>query len=143
MQNSYIEFRIKDASRFDFLCNVFQALREAKKTDNFQNDDYWLAFFDKEALSHFWWPTPAEVEEHNRLWFSTPVPQRFTDPALETPWDFGSMIDAFRNGYYELLQCTQVRAGVGRIEFMPYGHPYGGTDCMRALIESFQCEVTA
>lgn len=53
MQNSYIEFRIKDTHHFELLCSVFQALREAKQTDNFQNDDYWLAFFDKEALSHF------------------------------------------------------------------------------------------
>jgi hypothetical protein len=77
------------------------------------------------------------LKDWERRWFSTPVPERFTDTSLETPWDFGSMIDAFRNGEYDLLGCRRLTATAGRLEFDPHAWPYGGTGCMRALIEAF------
>ena len=46
-------------------------------------------------------------------------PQRFTDPSLVTPWDFGSLIDAFRNGDYELLGCERVSERAGRLVLRP------------------------
>ena len=65
------------------------------------------------------------------------MPQRWTDPALQTGWDFGSMFDAFRNGDYDLLDCRLIAPGRARIEFDPHGWPYGGKGCMKALAESF------
>ena len=47
-----------------------------------------------------------------RRWQSTPVPQRFTDPSLKTPWTLESMIDAFRNGD-DLLGCERLSECVG------------------------------
>jgi hypothetical protein len=139
----FVEFEVADEDRFRRLVAVFDALRAAKVADEWRDDDYWLAFFDAEARSHFWWPTAAEQDDWNRRWFSTPVPQRFTDPSLVTPWDFGSLIDAFRNGDYELLGCEQVSERAGRLFFDPHGWPYGGTGCMRALVEAFGHRVTA
>jgi hypothetical protein len=72
-----------------------------------------------------------------RRWFATPVPRRFTDSSLHHWWHFGSMTDAFRNGVYDLLDCRKVADGVGRLEFDPHAWPYGGTACMRALVEAF------
>jgi hypothetical protein len=138
-----VEFEVADKDRFRRLSAVFDALRAAKVADEWRDDDYWLGFFDAEARSRFWLPTPAEQEDWNRRWFSTPVPQRFTDPSLVTPWDFGSMIDAFRNGDYDLLACEQLSERVGRLSFDPHGWPYGGTGCMRALVEAFGHRVTA
>jgi hypothetical protein len=138
-----VEFAVTDDDRFRRLTAVFDALRDAKLADDWQDDDYWLGFFDAEALSWFWWPTPAEQEDWNRRWFSTPVSQRFTDPTLVTPWDFGSMIDAFRNGDYDLLGCERVSPQAGRLVFDPHGWPYGGAGCMRALVEAFGHRVTA
>ncbi|UBF24818.1 hypothetical protein K9N68_24645 [Kovacikia minuta CCNUW1] len=78
-----------------------------------------------------------EQKDWQRRWFSTPVEQRFTDPSLETPWDFSSMIGAFEEGDYELLSCHRISNEVGCLEFEPHGFPFGGTGCMKALIEAF------
>jgi hypothetical protein len=138
----FVEFEIASEGRYRQLVMVVEALRQAKQSDEWRDDGYWLAFFDQEARSHFWWPTPAEEQEWQRRWFSTPVPERFTDPSLEHPWAFDGMIDAFRDGEYDLLGCRKVSDGVGRLEFAPHAWPYGGPDCMEALIEAFGHRVT-
>ncbi len=137
-----IKFEIADEDRFRRLVAVFDALRTAKRADEWHDDDYWLAFFDVESRARFWWPTEAERDDWNRRWFSTPVPQRWTDPSLVTPWDFGSMIDAFRNGEYELLRCERVSEAAGHLSFEPQAWPYGGSGCMKALIEALGHRVT-
>jgi len=142
MADIFVEFEIVNDDRFSRLVAVFNALRVAKQSDEWRDDDYWLAFFDEQARSHFWWPTAAEMEDWNRRWFSTPVPERFTDPALATLWDFGSMIDAFQSGEYDLLACERRTDRIGRLSFEPHGWPYGGSGCMTALIEAFGHKVT-
>jgi hypothetical protein len=52
------------------------------------------------------------------------------------------MIDALKNGEYELLGCEKISDRVGRFGFDPHCNPYGGTGCMRALIEAFDHRVT-
>ncbi len=143
MADFFVEFEITNYERFRNLVTVVDALRASKAADDWHDDEYWLSFFDDAARSHFWWPTPAELEDWKHRWFSTPVPQRFSDPSLQTPWDFASMIDAFRNGDYELVGCTQSGAKMARLDFEPFGHPYGGCGCMKALIESFGFRVVA
>jgi hypothetical protein len=138
-----VEFEVVDDERFRSLVNVFEALRAAKSANEWKDDDYWLSFFDAESRATFWWPTPDELKDWSRRWFSTPVPQRFTDPSLVTPWEFGSMIEAFRNGDYDLRACERLTATTGQISFEPRGWPYGGTGCMRALVNAFGHHVTA
>jgi hypothetical protein len=142
MSDFYVEFEIGDEGRYWLLLAAFEALREAKMTGEWRDDNYWLGFFDKVALDHFWWPTPDQRQEWQRRWLSTPVEARFTDPSLDRPWDFGAMIDAFRNGEYDLLSCREAGDGVGRLEFAPHASPYGGTGCMRALVEALGHRVT-
>jgi len=138
--NCYVEFRADDEGRFARLVAVVDALRADKQAGVLTPGPKWRAYFDERALAHFWWPTAAEAEEHARRWFATPVPERFTDPSLVTPWEFDSLIDAFANGEYELVGVR--RSGEhGRIEFCPYAFPYGGTGCMQALAEAFGFEV--
>jgi hypothetical protein len=84
----------------------------------------------------------SERADHLRRWFATPVETRFTDPSLETPWDFASMIDAFRNGDYRLIGLRRLRPAVARIEYEPFGDPYGGTGCMVALVEAYGFRVS-
>ncbi len=139
---SYVEFRVSEEQRLEMLSAVVSALVDAKATGEWHDDEYWLGFFGEEARVHFWWPTEAELEEYSRRLLATPVEQRASDPSLDTPWDFGSMIDAFRNGDYRLLGL-RVDGSVARIEFEPFGWPYGGTDCMEALVEAFGFTVTA
>lgn len=137
METSFVEFEFADNKRFDMLVAVFDALRAAKKSDSFPSDQYWFAFFDEEALAHFWWPTEQEILEWEQHWKATPVRQRFTDLGLQRPWLFGAMLDAIRDGEYELVTCAQLSDSRGRLEFVPYGWPYGGAGCMKALIEAF------
>jgi hypothetical protein len=143
MADFFVEFEIADEDRFQRLVAVFDAVRAAKQSDDWQDDTYWLAFFDQEPRLRFWWPTAAEKEDWARRWFAAPVPQRFTDPTLVTPWDFGSMINAFRNGDYDLVSCERQSERIARLTFNSHGWPYGGTRCMRALLEAFGHRVSA
>lgn len=139
----YVEFHADDDGCFGKLEAVVAALAQAKEADHWRDDDYWLGFLDEAARAHFWWPTNSEREEWSRRWFAKPVERRTSDPSLETPWDFGSMIDAFRNGEYRLLGLRRLGDGVARIEYGPFAGPYGGNECMVALVEAFGFRATA
>ncbi len=139
----YVEFYADDEDRLDKLEAIVAALAEGKETDNWQDDAYWLDFFDEAARAHFWWPTKTEMEDWSRRWFATPVEQRHADPSLKTGWTFGSMIDAFYNGEYRLFPLRRLGEGIARIEYQPFGGPYGGNECMVTLIEAFCFQVTA
>ena len=144
MAEFYVEFEVASEDAYRRLGAVVTALAAAKRNDDFRDDDYWLTFFDDEARSTFWWPSQAELEEWSRRWQAAPVELRLSDPSFHPPaWDFGSMIDAFRNGDYDLLGCQRPSPWVGRLEFEPFGWPYGGSGCMRALVEAFGHRVTA
>lgn len=52
------------------------------------------------------------------------------------------MIESFKDGEYELLSCEMISDETARINYNPFAFPYGGTDCMKALIEAFGFEVT-
>ena len=140
--NSYIEFAVNENARFEKLQTVFNALKLAKETDEWHDEPFWQALFDKESLATFWWPTEEEVKDWGRRWVSTPLPQRWEDPSLKHPWHFASLIDAFRNGEYDLLACQIVSPGIAQLQFLPLAYPYGGTGCMEQLITSFGHRVT-
>ena len=143
MDDSHLEFTLADAERFTKLQAAFAALKDSKSGDFTDPDDeYWLTFFDESSLKHFWWPTPEEVADWQRRWEATPVPQRFTDPSLKTPWGFTSMIHAFNDGEYDLIAIDRTSDSTGRLRFDPLAYPFGGTGCMRALIESFGGVIT-
>jgi hypothetical protein len=110
-----------------------QALRELREV--------FFDLFDEHVLAHFWWPSEQERQEYWQRWWATPVPQRWTDPTLKHPWDFESMIDSFLNGEYELLSCRLLTSDTAVLEFLPFGFPYGGTECMKALVEAFDFQV--
>jgi hypothetical protein len=96
---------------------------------------------DDRVLSHFWWPSLQEREEHWKHWKATPIPQRLTDPTLATPWDFESMVDSLLTGEYEFLSCHLLAPETGVLVFLPDSLPYGSSDAMKALIEAFDCEL--
>ena len=142
MNPCFVEFTIASEEQFRQLEAVVTALCEAKRANLFAPETDWLAFFDTKARSYFWNPTETELKDWKQRWFATPVERRWHDRSLQTPWDFGSMIEAFENGEYELLGCRRVDQPTARLEFNPYSFPYGGTGCMKALIEAFGHQVT-
>lgn len=131
----HIHFRISNSNALAALEAFIARVAEGKKTNSFPPDDELIGFFDEEALSYFFEPSPAELKEWETEWFSTPLEQRHGNPALEPRWSFGSMVEAFANGDYELT-------GVGKggneafLQFNPLAYPYGGVGCMIAAIES-------
>jgi hypothetical protein len=143
MANFYVEFEVASEDAYRRLDAVVAALAVAKRDEDFHDDNYWLTFFDEKARSTFWWPSQAELEVLSRRWKAAPVELRLRDPSFQPPaWDFGSMIDAFRDGDYDLLGCQRRSPQVGRLEFEPHGWPYGGSGCTRALVEAFGHRVT-
>lgn len=130
------------AARYAALIAVADELRRDKDAESINAEDpKWRAFFDERALAHFWWPTEQEAAEWQRRWFATSVESRFTDPSLEHPWDFESLIDAFANGDYQLLGVRRLDARRARFELEPHAWPYGGLGCVIALVEAFDLRV--
>lgn len=137
----FIEFKVDDLERFKALYQVFTEIKKDKEADSFREDNEWFKFFDKAALSHFMRRTAEENEAHWKQWYATPVEKRFSDPMLETPWDFLSMIDAFKYGEYTLVDCSIISGNKARLEFEAWAWPYGGTGCMKALIKAFDFKI--
>ena len=164
----FIKFRAIEQNRFHMLVHAFEILKQEKfKLNEILNEDneeqannqeeeqvngyhehvlrklaeVLFDLFDQHVLAHFWWPSEQERQDHWQRWWATPVPQRFTDLTLQTPWDFESMIDSFLNGEYELVSCRLLTSDTAVLEFLPFCFPYGGTGCMKALVEAFDFQV--
>lgn len=140
--SEYIEFAVTDEKRFKDLQQVLNKLKSDKDEESIGDDEQYLDLFDEEARRYFRWSTPEEDALWAKRWFATPIETRWSDdPALKRGWDFGSMIDAFRNGEYILRSCEMVDCNVARLNFYALAYPYGGTGCMQALVESFGFKV--
>lgn len=137
----YVEFTVNNAERFKTLQSIFNELKISKDTLLFKEDDFYLNFFDDKAKAYFRWYSKEENLEWSKKWFATPYEQRWNNSDLERKWDFSSMIAAFKDGEYELLSCEMISENKARINFDPWAHPYGGTGCMKALVESLGFEV--
>jgi len=116
----FVEFEVDDRAKFEALRRIFSELKRDKDADEFREDDQWLPMLDDEAKSYF---DNGQAPPGTR-------------------WDFLSMIDAFRNGEYELRTCDLVQPGKARMSFFALAYPYGGVGCMVALAEAFGFRVT-
>jgi hypothetical protein len=154
----FIEFRVLNEERFKALYRVLFALKEdkhallaiwaGKEPDNDQDDNRawrntnaWLELFDKEASAYFWWPEPEEKEAQNKVRLAGAPSERLNNSERKSRWTLLSMIDAFKTGEYELVSCDMWTPDTAVLEFEPYIFPYGGTDCMKALVEAFGFQV--
>lgn len=137
MQHCYVSFRISSQQQLERLSRVVSELRHDKESGEFRSDEDWKAYFTADELKSFWTPTDAERADWQKRWQATPVPDRFTDPSLETPWDFGSMLDSIREGEYSLLGVRSNDMTTGFLEFDPEAYPFGGTGCLRALVIAY------
>jgi hypothetical protein len=139
--SEYVEFAFTDKKRFENLQKIFNKLKSDKDEERIGDDEEYLALFDEETRKYFCWSTPEEDALWSERWFATPIEIRWADPSLDRGWDFGSMIDAFRNGEYTLLSCEMKSSNIARLNFYALAYPYGGTGCMEALVESFGFKV--
>ena len=134
---TYVEFSFSRIERFNKISTVFNSIKEAKITNDFRDDNYWLELFDEESRKNFWWPTEQEVQEWELKWKLSNH-----DPDTVSGWTFGSMILAFEDGEYELVSCSQKDANKGRMDINTYSWPFGGLGCFEMLIQAFGGEVT-
>lgn len=143
MCNLYLEFEVKDKSKFKMLQKIFTELKKDKEHQELDcENDKWLDFYDEEDLvNNFWWPTEKELKEHWELFYSIEESKRCTDKRLKVPWDFESMLDAISCGEYELHRCQMTKENIGKLEFIAWAWPYGGANSLKALVESFGFEV--
>jgi hypothetical protein len=139
--SEYLEFTVQDSQRFAVLQQFFGKLKADKDAEAFDDDDAYLALCDEQARSYFGWYTEEEDAEWLARWYATPLETRWTDETLKRQWDFGSMIEAFKNGEYQLLSCELTAPMTARLTFESWAFPYGGTGCMQALIEAFGFKV--
>jgi hypothetical protein len=138
MEFDYLQFSMHDQDRFQQLVKVFNRLKQDKAQNRIDDDERsYLPYFDQAALSFFWWPTDSEIEAWEKRWRATPNETRWTDPSLERPWMFGSMIHVIQDCEFELVSCRLITPDLARLEFQPLSDPYGGSGCLQALIEAF------
>jgi hypothetical protein len=143
----FVEFSVDDLNRFEALSRVFKALMQDKEkqiaaldngtsTEVFRKDSDWVSLFDKEARSHFQW-SAEELTNRPGQGYSDPREIYSLDSKRKGSWSLAAMIEAFKNGEYELIACRLISSDKARLEFSPLGFPYGGTECMKVLIEAF------
>jgi hypothetical protein len=132
----HIRFRIVNQRALQALDGFIARVMDAKRSGSFPPDEEFKRHFDEKALAYFFEPSAAELKEWEQEWFSTPVEKRHGNPALEPPWNFGSMVDAFANGEFELIGMDTME-DEGFLKFKPLAHPYGGPGCIIAAAEAF------
>ena len=136
MNHCHVEFVPKDGESLRRADALFRALKVAKESGGRAEDAALAGYFGEEESAYFWNPSPEEEKEWNDHWFSTPEEMRRSPEMPTPPWHFGSMLDAFWNGEYDLV-AIQEENGRHYLTFDPHAYPYGGTGCMVALLECF------
>ena len=136
MNHCYVEFRPKDSESLQRTKDFFGMIKAAKQLDDSPQDTQFLDFLSENERSYFWNPTPEEQAAWSKHWFSTPIEIRHSPQMLMPKWQFGSMLDSFWQGDYE-LDSIKEDSGRHLLTFNPNGYPFGGTGCMAAMLESF------
>jgi len=143
MEPFYIRFTFSDPARFEAAEKAFARLQECKAKDEWPEElEAWRPYFDSRALAHFVWPTPRSRSARSGFTFCLLLKKWGSQPEVEPPWDFLSMIDAFRNGDYQLEGLEPIGETSGRLTFEPFGWPYGGCGCMKAFLRAFEMTIT-
>lgn len=137
MNYCYVEFEPTDDTALQRLSAFFVMLKAAKESGAPIEEEHRLAaYLTVDERSYFWNPSPIELEEWKKEWFTTPLPRRHTDEALQPRWQLESMLEAFWNGEYELIAVLQ-EGERHFVAFNPEAYPYGGTGSLVALVECF------
>jgi hypothetical protein len=130
-QNCYIEFDIQSDKNFIDHRQTFELIKEAKNTDRPQPDEFWLTHFPEYSLKHFYFSD------------SDKKPSFQTVDTSEFIWHFYSLTSLLQTDYdIEYLDCFKLSDNSGRLEYVPFGYPYGGITGLIVFITSFNCRPT-
>jgi hypothetical protein len=151
----YLEFTIGTKERFNSLHQLFLALKYQKellisdwdRNDSIESYDSdkepdWSDFLDKEAIEWFANTFDFDSDEgvtYQKLWDLTEPAIRLAHPMFNLPgnWNFESIIDSIFDSEYELVKLILINDNKGRLYYDPWAFPFGSSDSLVALIESF------
>lgn len=151
----FLEFTFSE--EIESLVKMFAALK-ADKDEYWDNefedgnepelnadDPKWPDYLNELALYYFAGLRCAEEEEvFWKLWNLTQPSVRLSHPMFTRvqKWDFKSMIESIFNGEYTLDEIRRLDDNRAVLLYNPWSIPFGGSDCLVALIESFGHRVT-
>jgi hypothetical protein len=152
-QNFYIEFKIEKKERIEKLETLFLKIRDAKnkyyKTgiEPSSETEDWIGYLDSDAENWFnkieLKPNSEQRKVYDQLWKLTKPEVRLKHPMFNTAdnWSLDSMIYVIFQGDYELIKIEKSDSK-GTLYYNPGGMPFGGTESLVQLIESFGNTVT-
>src|SRR6185369_5008605 len=100
MANAFIEFKVLSTEQIPTLERFVERLSAAKQSGEFPSDSEWEPYFAGQPLLYFENLSPEEMQEWQADWNAAPVDQRHRDLSLWPHWDFGSFLDALKNGEF-------------------------------------------
>ena len=157
--NFYLEFTMQ--GEIESLALIFVALKQAK--DEYWNDAFeeeknseppqaspaddpkWIDYLNEAAWNYFSQrKNPEEEAIYNQLWRLTKPAVRLTHPMFNRGenWDFESLIEAVFNGEYTLVEIRKLDEKRAVLLYNPWSYPFGGSECLAVLVESFGHYVT-
>jgi hypothetical protein len=140
--NCWIEFEIIDREQIKPLVAVIEALNQ---DDDLENCDieFWGKYFPEFARTYFRW-SESETEAvylARRMSYFKEMGWAGSYLLKRRP-DLEDMICAIKNQDYELVSCRHVTDTLARLEYHPFGFPYGGPESLIDLVLSFGFKVT-
>lgn len=151
----FLEFSI--GGEIESLMEMFAALKADKDeywkdesegdeaAVNSASDPKWLDYLNGAAWNYFVENKDAEEEKvFWELWKLTKPSVRLTHPMFTRAqnWDFESMIEGIFHGEYTLDDIRQLDENRAVLLYDPWAGPFGGSEPLVALIESFGHHVT-
>lgn len=140
MTSAFVEFNLKQPENLTAMNRFVLRLKEVKEGGEFPEDSAWEHYFSGASLSYFESLSSEEMKEWEAEWKATPVERRLRDLSLWPHWDFGSFLDALKNGDFQIISLN-VTDSRGKLKFDPIAYPYGGADSLVAVVEAFGQEV--
>ena len=134
MESFGVHFRIDRPDLLPALERVFDALRQAKRNEDFGSVEAWRQLLAVETRSRFDWPDAHEGR--NAIVDRAPVIITEPHDAIGQTWEFDSLLDAIENGEYDLLEIARTTEGVAELRIDPHAYPYGGIGAFMALVEA-------
>lgn len=149
----YIEYKIGNLKRHEKLETLFLKLKENKELyfetgiEPSSEIEDWIEFLDTDAK--IWFdqielkPNSEQLKIYNQLWTLTKPEVRLKHPMFNTAdnWSLDNMVYVILQGDYELIKIEK-SDNKGTLHYNPRGIPFGGTESLVQLIESFGNTVT-
>ncbi len=136
-----VRFRDLPAANTQRLRDLFTYVKTAKAEERIEAGEI-AAILGEIVENRFWNPTPDELNDWQTRWMNTPVEQRFTDPTLDTPWDFESWVEAIESAEIAYMNLQIHPNGTGTIEFEQLAMPSGGLEATEEMVKMFGATIT-